>query len=51
MIPSKYEEVLLQVKTVLNNVEKVCLTTDCWTSLADENYTAVTAHFVTDDFL
>lgn len=30
--------------------ERVCLTTDCWTSQQQDNYITVTAHFVDDNW-
>ena len=34
----------------MESVESVCLTTDSWTSVTTENYLAVTAPFLNQDF-
>lgn len=36
---------------ITNEVDNVCLTTDCWTSRCNESYLAVTANFVNKDFI
>lgn len=35
----------------MNTAESVCLTTDCWSSSINESYLALTAHFVSDNFI
>ncbi|KAG5872625.1 hypothetical protein JTB14_003713 [Gonioctena quinquepunctata] len=35
----------------MSNVKAVRLTTDCWSSSTTENFLAVTAHFLSDDFV
>ena len=47
---SKYQMAVDEVKSILSTAEAVSLTTDSWTSICTENYTAVTAHYVTADF-
>lgn len=39
------------MKDLINKVDSVCLTTDCWTSRSNEGYIAVTAYFVNSLFL
>ena len=47
---AKYNQAVEAVKQKLSSVEAVTLTTDSWTSICTENYIAVTAYYVTDDF-
>lgn len=44
-----YSDILCQVKTQLHSASAICLTTDGWTSKANESYLAVTAHYIADD--
>lgn len=43
-----YEETYKKVKAELTLANHVAITTDMWTSIASEDYMAVTAHFFTD---
>lgn len=45
-IPAAYEECKRNVLNKLKNIKKVCLTTDCWSSSAQDSYLALTAHFI-----
>lgn len=50
LIPAAFEECKTGVKNQLKDVDSFCLTTDCWSSSAQESYLALTAHFITNDF-
>ena len=47
-MPMMYREVVDTVKNRLNNSVAVAFTTDTWTSCNNENFIAVTAHFLND---
>ncbi|BET02152.1 hATC [Nesidiocoris tenuis] len=50
-IPSLYHRCLATVKEkVAKSALSVCITTDCWTSRANESYIAITAHFIDEDY-
>ena len=49
LIPALHEQCLNKVKNMMETV-KVCITTDCWTSINNESFLAITAHFLTDNF-
>ncbi|XP_049823404.1 E3 SUMO-protein ligase ZBED1 [Aethina tumida] len=49
LLPAKYEEVYNKTKEAMCNVNKVTLTTDCWTSSTTDNFLGVTAHFLNDN--
>lgn len=53
MLSADYEKCLTEVRENMNkeNILSVCLTTDCWTSAAQESYIAVTAHYFDPDFV
>ncbi|XP_045778829.1 E3 SUMO-protein ligase ZBED1-like [Maniola jurtina] len=46
LIPQQYLECKSQVIELVHKAEKVCLTTECWTSSSKDAYLAVTAHFL-----
>ncbi|XP_064475382.1 E3 SUMO-protein ligase ZBED1-like [Ornithodoros turicata] len=48
-IPQMYNKVHEQVKNELTGISSICLTTDGWTSLSNQSYIAVTAHFIDTD--
>ncbi|CAH2083585.1 unnamed protein product [Euphydryas editha] len=53
LIPQYYTKVRADVKKRLSNpqkVEKISLTLDMWTSRANENYMAITGHYITSTF-
>ena len=41
-----YEDDLKSIKSVLNEAENICITTDGWTSNQNYSYLSLTAHFV-----
>lgn len=47
-LPAKYESVKESLLKVLEAAEYLTLTTDGWTSVANESYISVTAHFITN---
>ncbi|CAF1638825.1 unnamed protein product, partial [Didymodactylos carnosus] len=50
LLSQKYDEARLQVKVRFNETKFVSITTDNWTSVANESYITVTAHFITANF-
>nr|XP_022910336.1 zinc finger BED domain-containing protein 1-like [Onthophagus taurus] len=50
MLPALFEKCRLRVKELLTEAKRICITTDCWTSINNEAYIAVTAHYVDDKF-
>lgn len=50
ILSSCYESCLNEVKGVMELVLSVCLTPDCWTSVNNEGYMAITAHYLDNDF-
>nr|CAI5831488.1 unnamed protein product [Callosobruchus analis] len=49
LLPALYLSELERVKNNLKIAEYVCITTDSWTSANNESFTAVTAHYLTDN--
>ncbi|XP_070138891.1 E3 SUMO-protein ligase ZBED1-like [Drosophila bipectinata] len=49
-LKSEYEALRIKLQDVLNQVEHVGITTDCWTSKANEGYITVTVHFISSKF-
>nr|CAI5847868.1 unnamed protein product [Callosobruchus analis] len=49
LLPALYLSELERVKNNLKIAESVCITTDSWTSANNESFTAVTAHYLTDN--
>lgn len=49
MIPRIYNKTLEHVRDKINKSFAVCLTTDGWTSLKNESFIGVTAHFIGED--
>nr|XP_017035011.2 E3 SUMO-protein ligase ZBED1-like [Drosophila kikkawai] len=49
-LKSEYEALRVKLQVILNQVEYVGITTDCWTSKANEGYITVTVHFVSPTF-
>lgn len=45
-IKALYNEEKAALKTRLEEVEGLSLTTDCWTSLTQEGYMTITAHYI-----
>ena len=50
-LPVAYNDAMTQIKEKLHGVDDVGLTTDSWTSRSTQNYIAVTAHYVTQDYV
>jgi len=50
LLVTKYQQTVDSVRRLLSTAEAVSLTTDSWTSICTENYIAVTAHYITEDF-
>ncbi|CAK1600532.1 unnamed protein product [Parnassius mnemosyne] len=51
MIPALYERTREEVRRSLaDEVTQICITTDMWTSRANECYMAITGHYLTCDF-
>lgn len=50
LLTTSYEMVYNETKNIMKMVKAVTLTTDCWTSRNTENFLAVTAHFIDDNF-
>lgn len=50
MLPAAYVNAKQIVEQKLQDIRTVCLTTDCWTSAANESYMAVTGHFITKEY-
>lgn len=51
LIPSMYQATRIKLQEELDKQILIAITTDAWTSRAVENYTAVTAHYITDDWI
>lgn len=50
-LPFAYEKCLNEMKSqIRENVVSVCLTTDCWTSLNNQSFIAISAHYLDIDF-
>ncbi|XP_018574673.1 zinc finger BED domain-containing protein 1-like [Anoplophora glabripennis] len=46
LLPQLYAKTKEQVFNKLKNAQAVCLTTDCWTSINNQSFMAVTSHFI-----
>jgi len=52
LIPLEYQKCVSGVKELIEKeADSVCLTTDCWTSIFNESYIAVTANFLNKEFI
>lgn len=51
MIPNLYHQTHEKVQILLRNCFAVCLTTDGRTSMKNESYMGITAHFINEDVL
>nr|CAI5822703.1 unnamed protein product [Callosobruchus analis] len=49
LLNSLYDEVYDKVKIEINAASYICITTDGWTSVNNENYYTITAHFINED--
>lgn len=50
IIPNLYSQTVATVKSDVNNAVSLALTTDGWTSRANNSYLSYTAHFLTEKF-
>jgi len=50
LLPTKYNQAVDSVKNILAKTSAITLTTDSWTSICTQNYIAVTAHYIIEDF-
>lgn len=50
IIPRLHMETVATIKSEIGSASTVALTTDAWTSRANQGYLSYTAHFVTPDF-
>jgi len=51
MIPNLYNQIYEKVQILMTNCFAVCLTIDCWTSVKNESFMGITAHFINDEGL
>lgn len=50
LLKNNYDAVFKNLKEELSFAEHICITTDAWTSIANESYVSITAHFITKDW-
>ncbi len=50
LIPEMYEKVCGRVKILVSKAAHVSITTDVWSSVAQDSYISLTAHYITPDF-
>ena len=50
LLPKVYNEKKVALVDSLQKVDDIAITTDQWTSRANEGYTTVTAHYLNDDW-
>ncbi|KAF8784933.1 Zinc finger BED domain-containing protein 4 [Argiope bruennichi] len=50
LLPSIYEEVSHDVERACFTIKKACVTADYWTSVDNESFMAVTAHYLDEEF-
>ena len=50
LIPEMYQKVSLKVGDTLSSVSHVSLTTDIWSSVAQDSYINLTCHYISPDF-
>lgn len=48
LLPQTFNKVRERVKQQIHKAFAVCLTTDSWTSITNENFTSITAHWLDD---
>jgi hypothetical protein len=46
VLPAAFEEAFNKTKSIVNDVNAITLTTDCWTSVNTKSFMAVTGHFI-----
>ncbi|XP_044317154.1 E3 SUMO-protein ligase ZBED1-like [Drosophila rhopaloa] len=49
-LPREYEKCKETLRGILNSVDHLALTTDLWTSRANEGYITITCHFISNNF-
>ncbi|CAH1107397.1 unnamed protein product [Psylliodes chrysocephalus] len=49
LMPKMYNKIRDTLKHRISHAYAVCITTDSWTSLKNENFTAITAHWLVDN--
>ncbi|XP_032307129.1 E3 SUMO-protein ligase ZBED1-like [Drosophila ananassae] len=49
-LPMQYEKCKAKLREILNSVDYLALTTDLWTSRANEGYITITCHFISSNF-
>ncbi|XP_044312889.1 E3 SUMO-protein ligase ZBED1-like [Drosophila rhopaloa] len=49
-LPREYEKCIETLRGILNSVDHLALTTDLWTSRANEGYITITCHFISNNF-
>ena len=50
MLPAKYHDEKAKLQAELNKCDLAAITTDQWTSRANDGYTTFTAHYIADDW-
>jgi len=50
LIPTKYDETKAQLQESIDQAQSVSITTDMWTSSANEAYMGITGHWMDNDF-
>ena len=50
LIEHRYEEAITKVQQVLHAANSVSITSDMWTSLANDAYISLTTHFISDEW-
>jgi len=48
LLPQEYNIILLKIKTILQNVSDLSITTDMWTPDCNKSYITLTCHFIFD---
>ncbi|KRT78170.1 hypothetical protein AMK59_7458 [Oryctes borbonicus] len=51
LLTREYSKAIEKLRALLNATENVCLTIDAWTSVTNESYVGVTAHFITQNWI
>ena len=50
LIPEMYQKVCLKVRDLLSSISNVSVTTDIWSSVAQDSYLSLTCHYIAPDF-
>lgn len=51
LIPKMFNDLHLKIEKKIMEAEALCLTTDAWTSINNESFIAITAHYIDKDFI